>query len=93
MNVVAINKGLHHRFVATQFGHHSQFDLRIVGAEQQMVIIAGNKGGADIATSFLADRNRLQIRDPPTEFVRWRSKLGCSVYAIVPFFRSAIPGS
>ena len=60
MDVVAAAEGLDQQRVAREVRQQAQFDLRIVGGEQDVAGF-GDEGGANSRAEFGADGNVLQI--------------------------------
>src|SRR5580692_2550466 len=61
VNVVATAVGFDEQRIARKMGEQTQFDLRIIGGEQNVTGL-GDEGGADAAAEFGADGDILQIR-------------------------------
>ena len=61
VDVVAAAVGLDQERVAREVGEQAEFDLRVIGGEQDVARL-GDEGGADAASEFGADGNILQIR-------------------------------
>jgi hypothetical protein len=61
VNVAPIFKRLNEGWYPRDFRNQSQFDLRIINADQFPSRVS-NKGAANLASVFGADRNVLQIR-------------------------------
>ncbi len=62
VNVLAAPERLQHRGILAHGGNDAQFNLRVVGTEQYMVGITGNKEVADATAALRSDRNVLQVR-------------------------------
>ena len=60
MNVEPIGKGVTQCLDTRDMGKQPQFDLAVIGADQQMPLL-GDESGADAAAFFGADRDVLQI--------------------------------
>ena len=61
VDVLSVEEGLYHMRFFTQCGYDAQFYLRIVGRKQGVVLIAWDKGLANLATTRGADRDVLQV--------------------------------
>ena len=61
VDVLSVEEGLYHMCFLTQCCDDTQFYLRIVGRKQGVVLIARNKGLANLATTRGADRNVLEV--------------------------------
>ena len=62
VDVLAVAEGLDHVGLAAQGRDDAEFDLRVIGREQDVVLVARNERLADLAAAFGADGNVLQIR-------------------------------
>ena len=62
MNVVVVGEGVNHVAVMGKGGDDAQLDLRVVGGQQDIVVVAGHKGAADFAAPFGAYGDVLQVR-------------------------------
>ncbi len=60
VDILARKERFHHRGVATHVGHQAQFDLRIVGCQQNVARI-GNESTAYLAAILGSDRDILKI--------------------------------
>ena len=61
VDVVAVLEGVDHGFVATNGGHDAEFDLGVVGAEEEPAFATGDEGFADLASVGGADGDVLKI--------------------------------
>jgi hypothetical protein len=61
VNVVASIEGFHEQRIARKMSQQAEFDLRVVGSEQNMPGF-GRESGADFTAEFGADRDVLQVR-------------------------------
>ena len=62
MDIATAFKRLDHALVGAQLGRDPQFNLRIIGGENQVVVALGDESPADLAPLFAADRDILQVR-------------------------------
>ena len=60
MHIVAVVVGLHQHLFTGEVGEDAQFDLGVVGTEQQPALL-GQEGFADPAGELCADRDVLQV--------------------------------
>ena len=61
VDVIAAPKSFHQQWVFREMRQQAQFDLRVVGGQQDVAGFGG-EGGANFAAQFGADRNVLQVR-------------------------------
>ena len=62
MNVLSLPVGLDHVFVAAHSRHKPQFNLRIVGVNEDVIVVLRHKETPQLPSLFRADRDILQIR-------------------------------
>ncbi len=75
VNVFVPGKCRQEVFVLGAMGQHPQFNLRVVGRDEDPVLLAWNEGGADFATFLRADRDVLQVGVAGTKPTRRRNDL------------------
>ncbi len=61
MDVVAVLEGVDHGFVAADGGHDAEFDLGVVGAEEEPAGTAGDEGFANLSSVGGADGDVLEV--------------------------------
>ena len=61
MDVGAVREGGEHGLVSAHRSHDAQLDLRVVGRDEHVVLVARHDGGANELAAVGADRNVLQI--------------------------------
>ena len=61
VDVKVLNKGVFQMLVAGERGDDAKLYLRVVGGKQRVVVVAGNEGFADFASSLGADGYVLQV--------------------------------
>ncbi len=61
VDVATLDEGFDKRIVAAQMRHEPQLDLRVIGRQQQMILIGGDEGCAYGLAKSVADRNVLQV--------------------------------
>ena len=60
MDILAFGERLQQIFILGKMGHDPQFDLGIIGRQQQPVR-AGDKGPAQVEAGYFPDRDVLQV--------------------------------
>ena len=61
MNIPTFPEGLYHLGVLGKRSHDPQFNLRVIGGKQNMLIIPGNKGLSNLPALVSPNRNVLQV--------------------------------
>ena len=61
MDVGSAAESFDHMFIFAQMRHDAEFDLRIVGGEEDAVFIVGDECLADLTSQVVTDRDVLQV--------------------------------
>ncbi len=61
MNILSPGKSLFQRRIAGKMRHHPQFYLRIIGAQNHIICLLGNKCSSYLTTHFSTNGNILQV--------------------------------
>ena len=71
VDVLPVAEGLDQRLVTAQVGHQAQLHLRVVGREDQVVVVRGDECPPDLPPLLGADRDVLQVGVGWTTGVPW----------------------